>query len=612
MIRFRAFPAICWRVTWLCAASCSAAALAQQVRVVDSIPALYSNEMHSDSQPFLAVDPANTSHMVLTAFTPCPPLISTNSAPFYYSLDGGNTWQLNCVLPGNDSTYGTHGATASFATTGGVLYVGDMRGDEWFKLNFLRTSDFTSTAPMTVLVSRGLEDQPYTQAMTAAGTDHVYFGNNNLAGSTLFGGTTGKTSSVDWSTDAATALPPAGFATQALEVRSTCGQDLPKVRPALHASGKVYLAYLRNEPGSGCFAAGTTNTADVVVACDNNWGSGGYQDCQDPGDGQAGVLAVTGRTMAWYGSLGKNSITDTLSLAVDPSDSKRLYLAWGDGADPSLFTLHVRKSTDGGLHWETTDSRTIVSATNPALAIASDGKVGFLYQKLVSPGTCQTGGAPASCWETHFEIDDGTRWTDLPHPLANVPDTAGNFPLGNYNHVLAVGKNFYGAFSANNYPDTSNFYPGALYQRFVDWGTHQLYADSGHTTTVAPSVDPFFFEVAFDCDPCAPGLTCCNLQCVNLANSPDNCGKCGTACAANFVCSSSTCVPCGPGKTACSGTCVDLLNDPSNCGACGRQCELGCLRGVCRQSSCGKCPTGQICCPGADHQLGCRPLGSCQ
>jgi len=44
----------------------------------------------------------------------------------------------------------------------------------------------------------------------------------------------------------------------------------------------------------------------------------------------------------------------------------------------------------------------------------------------------------------------------------------GHHPLGDYDNVLAIGKSFTGAFSANNYPDSRNFYPGVKFQRYVD------------------------------------------------------------------------------------------------------------------------------------------------
>jgi hypothetical protein len=264
------------------------------------------------------------------------------------------------------------------------------------------------------------------------------------------------------------------------------------VRPAIHSSGTVYAAYFRNVPASPCFSG--SNTADVIVARDDNWGTGSFHSLVDTGDGQAGVRVVTNQNIVWFANLGTQRIGTQLSTAVDPTNRLIVYVVWAEGSTAANYTLHVRKSVDGGATWSA-DLKTIVAATNPALAVNTDGKLGFLYQKLVNPGTCHGGGPGVACWETHFEIYNGTAWTDLPHPLANVPDNAGSFSLGDYDHVLALGKDFYGAFSANNFPDTQNFYPGVQYQRYVDWSSHTLFADAAHTSSAAPSVDPYFFHV---------------------------------------------------------------------------------------------------------------------
>ena len=466
-----------------------------KVKLVDTIPALYSYESRGDMEPNLAVNPANPRHIVLTAFTPCPPIISTANAPIYFSKDGGDTWHLNCIVPGNSPFSGTGDITVRFSESG-VLYAGDLKGGAGLTLNILRTNNFAGPLPMTLLVNRNPEDQPYTQARAAAGADRVYIGNNNIADDSpaLGGSGTGQTSSVDWSLDAATLPAPGGFGTNVLEARTTCGQDLPSVRPAIHKGGVVYIAFLRNVPASPCFLPGS-NIADVVVVRDDSWGSGGFTALTDPSDGKNGVLVATGLAMTWMGDLGQERVGSQLSIAVDPRDSQIVYVAWGDGLNPSNFTLHVRNSTDGGKTWSTTDLKTIASATNPALAINDKGTVGFLYQKLVNPGTCAGGGPGVPCWETHFEMGRKTDWRDLHRPLANVPDNAGSFPLGDYDHVLAVGEKFYGAFSANNYPDRSNFYSDVKFHRHVDWGAHKLFADPAHTIAVAPSVDPFFFTV---------------------------------------------------------------------------------------------------------------------
>ncbi len=459
---------------------------AQQVQLVNVIPAMYSDQTSNDSEPNVTVDPANPDHIVVTAFTPCPPLMSTTNAPLYFSLDGGTTWQLNCILPGNNTTFGTGDVTPRFASSG-VLYAGELNGSSFLELNILRTSDFTSATPMTLLVDRGNEDQPYTQAI-AVGGDHVYIGNNNLA----LDSTTGMSASVDLSQDAATAPAPAGFSSTVLEHRATCGQDPPPIRTAFHSNGIIYAAYYRNQTGSPCFAG--SNTVDVVVARDDNWGGGGFNSLVDTGDGLPGVRVVTGVSVVWAGAMGHERLQGSqVSIAVDPSDSNKVYVAWADGTS-AAYTLHVRRSTNGGVTWDP-EIKTVTLADNPALAVNKLGIVGFLYQKFVNPGTCQAVTAGGACWETHFETFDGTTWTDLPHPLANVPDDVTGFVLGDYVHVLAIGEDFYGAFSANNYPDTSNFYPGVQYQRYANFTTHALFADAAQTIPVARSFDPFFFHI---------------------------------------------------------------------------------------------------------------------
>jgi len=209
------------------------------------------------------------------------------------------------------------------------------------------------------------------------------------------------------------------------------------------------------------------------------------------------VRVASGLNITWLQNLGTERVGAQLSIAVDPKDRKTVYVAWGDGLDPANFTLHVRSSNDGGLTWSPSDLKTVVSATNPALAINREGTVGFLYQKLVNPGTCQGGGPGIACWETHFEQHRHHAWKDLAQPLANVPDNVSNYlTLGDYNHVLAVGETFHGAFSANNYPDKKNFHPAVKFHRHVDWVTHKLFADAAHTVPVSPSVDPFYFKVS--------------------------------------------------------------------------------------------------------------------
>ena len=84
------------------------------LHIVSIIPNSMSGETQQDSEPNLAVNPQNTNDMVATAFTPAP--LGGSNAPIYVSTDGGNTWSLRTVVPGNDPNFGTHDITVGFAT----------------------------------------------------------------------------------------------------------------------------------------------------------------------------------------------------------------------------------------------------------------------------------------------------------------------------------------------------------------------------------------------------------------------------------------------------------------------------------------------------------------
>jgi hypothetical protein len=74
-------------------ASVSAAARASAatagVLIVNLIPKSLSFETNQDSEPMIAVNPANIDQIVATAFTPDP--LESGSAPYFMSHDGGRT-----------------------------------------------------------------------------------------------------------------------------------------------------------------------------------------------------------------------------------------------------------------------------------------------------------------------------------------------------------------------------------------------------------------------------------------------------------------------------------------------------------------------------------------
>jgi len=479
-----------------------------QVTVVNIIPNSRSNETQQDSEPNLAVNPANPLQIAGSAFTPAPPvtppLPPPTNAPIYVSVDGGNTWVLNTIVPGNSTLTGTGDITVRFGGNSNILYAGTLRGGSSFRMNILRTPNFTGPAIMTVLVNRSGAgvDQPYIQATTVlggagAGNDRVYVGNND------FNAVGGRTATIDRSLNAATAPSPAGFNAFRIEARTTAGEDQPPIRTAIHPDGTVYGIFYRKTSCRFC----ANRICDVVVVRDDNWGAGAtpFTALVDPSDTQSGRLVVQNRTVPWanfsQAAFGQERfVGSNISIAVDPRNSDIVYIAWADRVGTTGYTLHVRRSGNRGNNWSA-DLRTITNATNPALAINVNGTVGFLYQQVTGTGSSQR-------WATHLErtTDDFTTPpTDLilANVPANTPTVARWVPyIGDYVHLMAIGKDFYGIFSANNTPNNSNFPQGVTYQRNANFITNTLLALDGITPlkNVDPngkdvSIDPFFFRV---------------------------------------------------------------------------------------------------------------------
>jgi hypothetical protein len=217
-----------------------------------------------------------------------------------------------------------------------------------------------------------------------------------------------------------------------------------------------------------------------------------FSDLIDPNDHLVGLRFAPNVQIPWanFAYLGQERVGSHLSIAVDPRDSSVVYAAWADfptGVPP--YTIHVRRSRDRGVTWSG-DLRLIENGINPALAINEKGHVGFLYQTLTNSG---------ATWETHVEISKngfhGQWWTAaLATTPSNVPIRTFKPYLGDYVFLEAIGKDFYGVFSANNTPDHANFPNGVVYQRNANFATKTLLAVD-NVTPVPISIDPFFLKV---------------------------------------------------------------------------------------------------------------------
>jgi hypothetical protein len=463
---------------------------AAQVTVVDMIPDKQSSEQSDDSEPNLAVDPAHPLRMAATAFTPDP--TAAGQGVVFLSSDGGGTWTIKPVLPGSapNTCPGFCDVTLRFAGTSGRLYVSDLTSDPQMNIT-LRVSRFDdifgAAVPVTLETRQGAfgkaPDQPYIQATTVlggegTGDDRLFVGVNDARPQVA-----PQTATVD--VDANAGPPsPAPFSSAHIEQRMPPDRDGSAVRTAIHPSGTVYAAF---------YGARTGGQAEMTVVRDDHWGTSPQPFTALKDAASIAGIVVEKVPYVPVGMLGSQKVgRSQLSIAVDPNDVRSVWLAWGDAAPGASITLHVRHSGDGGASWSSADLRTIPGATNPALAVNSRGKVGFLYQQFFSNGSFDL-------WTTALEIsDDGFATVPQPIVLAKTLQedsiNTGPNPIGDYEHLMAVGKDFFGVFSADNTPDMSRFPSGVSYQREHNFAKQELYADAAHSFMVQASIDPYFFH----------------------------------------------------------------------------------------------------------------------
>jgi hypothetical protein len=463
------------------------------IRVINIIPQNLSAETNFDSEPSITVNPSNPQQIVVTSFTPDTAMPVT-TGPYFYTTDGGVIWSQNSVIPGGTTTFGTKDISVRFGGSSGVLYAGILRGDSSLRLNILRKANFSGPGLMTILLDRNPEDQPWLEAVTQSNTDRVYVSSNDLTQRP-----TGRTASIDFDLDAANTA--AFTSTGRLETRISAAlpsppanpgdrQDGPSVRVAIHRSGVIYGAFF------GWRTFGSPNVTDIVVCRDDNWGLNvpPFQSLPDnPGDGNAGRRVATEVSVAALGTnLGTQRVGSNLTIAVDPRNSQRVYIAWCDGLATvaSPYTLRVRRSDNSGQNW-TPDLFTVNNATNPGLAVNTQGVVALLYQQLATvSGTAR--------WQTHLvRSTDHFATVASDTTLADVIDSSAGALLtviiGDYDNLVAIGKDFYGAFSGQNAPVLANFPAGVTYLRNANFGTGTLLAVD-NVTPVSTSVDPFFFQ----------------------------------------------------------------------------------------------------------------------
>ncbi len=453
------------------------------VMVVDIIPESLSGETNTNSEPDLAVNPADPSQIAASAYLPPP--MGGNMSSILISTDGGMTWRCLSTLPIDKISCDV---TLGFGGLFNVLYVAALN-ENWDFL-ICRTSELAQVrmddSPLRQLQS-GI-DQPYIAVATINERDRVFVGAND------WNGPTGRTAAVVRSLDGRANSPNSNFTFVPIEFAAPAAlRDGAEIRPAISADGKkIYGVFNRLISING-----NKRVGDVILVRDDEGGNSGAASFKALHDenGVAGFPVVKARTFLFDADrfpalLGRDRLGGDLAIAVDPQNAETVYLVWGQLLEDQP-ALNVTRSTNGGQQWSGI-LHTIRNAKNPGLAINNKGTLAFLYQQVVmDPGGDET-------WLTKVELtkDDFQNVKSLTlskFPAAELDSIKGQPRLGDYLRLTAVGDAFYGIFSASNVPDQSRFPCGVTFQRVKDFATKKLLDQDGKE--VLSSVDPFFFKV---------------------------------------------------------------------------------------------------------------------
>ena len=379
--------------------------------VVDVIPRALQTERAQNSEPNIAVNPANPNQIMISAFGP-----GSTVNPLFFSKDGGKTWALHQYIATSD--------TSLAWGSGGNAYLANlsMSGSTMAAWKAARPALGRRFAPLSrsSYRPRGYgPDQPWIEVGIGNGADRIYVAFNDLSQPS-------QTASIRYSLDR-------GLTWRNVVIeRGIPGDNSDGAAVRVLASGdKVYAAFERFNAAE----ANGDERGDVVIVRDDAAGSGGFVALGSAGE------TVASNVVFPQGFLGQERLGSDLSIAVDPGDSNRVAVAFAAVLDGHPIVV-LKVSTNRGADWQQVFAGPSDSAL-PAVAIARNGTIGLLYTSY-SAGNLESHFAQFPRLPDAYSEEVLSRFGD--QSLVSDFDPF----VGDYQDLVAVGNVFFGTFSASN------------------------------------------------------------------------------------------------------------------------------------------------------------------
>jgi hypothetical protein len=460
----------------------------RDVVVSNTDPNLTNTDMFGDQETTIAINPANPTEIVISAFSGS----WGANAPIWHSADGGNMWTKRFTVPVPTGLGPGCPCDQAFDYGRGNLLSGTFLKTDVYSGT---TSDPTNSAAWGWLTSMGVAvrtnstgignvDQPWllvNRDTANASQDNVYVAYDDFSMLPR-----GMQIAVAQGSN-----PPDFTIDNSAGTSLNCiGGDCvnPGHRLAVHpGNGYVYSIFQDLVTGDLGGFFNLNYMLNRTTDSGSTWGVNGSPT------GIVVANADTTQASPKFGTV--NALLGGIDhVTVDASNGDVYYVYGTRDAVTFNNRLSIIRLTDDGMGGLTIGTPHFVTgqvqAALPSVAVTSDGTVGVLYTTFDG----FSGGFPQ--FTAHFatSADQGTSFTDntLLTFLSSATDNGdpGQRVLGDYNQVKAVGTTFYGVFTGNGVPLGRPF--------------------ANH--------DPIFFKAFVGCN----GIIC--PADIEQSNDPDQCG----------------------------------------------------------------------------------------